>query len=450
MLERKIENKLAKWKEEQKKSKSKKALIVRGLRQVGKTYIIEHFAKANYRSFINLNFKINKSLKAAFEGDLDVDSILLNLSAVSKVKPVPGNTLIFMDEIQECGAARSSLKSFCLDGRYDVIASGSLLGLNGYNRHSSSGPSVGYESFLDMYGLDFEEFLWANGVDKEIIEKIKECFKRKKPIPEAIHSYLLRLFKEYLIVGGMPDVVNAFIEDNSFSSAESTQRSLLSSYKDDFGRYLDRNEKERINIALKAKLNQIMDSIPSQLAKETKRFTYSSLEGNARKSTHEEAIRWLIDYGLALPCHNLTKLELPLSAYKDPDNFKLYISDTGLLMSMMEKGSARDVLNDNLGIYKGALYEELVASAFSKLGRPLYYYRKPSGLEIDFIMRYNDEVTLVEVKSKGGKTKSASTILNDKTHYNVSSLIKLTSQNIRMENGVLTMPYYVAFLLGND
>ena len=169
MLERKIENKLAKWKEEQKKSKSKKALIVRGLRQVGKTYIIEHFAKANYRSFINLNFKINKSLKAAFKGDLDVDSILLNLSAASKVKPVPGNTLIFMDEIQECGAARSSLKSFCLDGRYDVIASGSLLGLNGYNRHSSSGPSVGYESFLDMYGLDFEEFLWANGVDKEII-----------------------------------------------------------------------------------------------------------------------------------------------------------------------------------------------------------------------------------------------------------------------------------------
>ncbi len=450
MLKRKIESELARWKKEQKNSESKKALIIRGLRQVGKTYIVEHFAKENYRSFINLNFKANKSLKAAFEGDLDVDTILLNLSAMTNAKAIPGETLIFMDEIQECSSARSSLKSFCLDGRYDVIASGSLLGLNGYNRHLSSGPSVGYESFLDMHGLDFEEFLWAKGVEEDVIKMVKECFEAKRPIPKAIHIFLLRCFKEYLIVGGMPDAVNAFIKDNSFSSSEAVLKSLLSSYRDDFGRYLDKNENERIDVPLKAKLNQIMDSIPSQLAKETKKFTYSSLEGKARKSTHEEAIRWLIDYGLALPCHNLTNLELPLSAYKDPDNFKLYISDTGLLMAMMEKGSANDVLNDNLGIYKGALFEELVASAFHKLGRPLYYYRKPSGLEIDFIMRYEGKVTLVEVKSKGGKTKSATTILNDKTHYDVSSLIKLTSQNIGIVKGTLTLPYYLVFLLGDE
>ncbi len=447
MLERKIEKELLKWKEEQKNSKRKKALIIRGMRQVGKTYIVNHFARNNYKHFINLNFKTNKTLKEAFKGDLDVESILLNLSAITKIDAIPNETIIFMDEIQECSEARTSLKSFCLDGRFDVIASGSLLGVNGYNRKGNAGPSVGYESFIDMKGLDFEEFLWAKGVNKKVINAVKECFAKKEVIPSAIHKAFLRYFNEYLIVGGMPDAINAFIKDNSFTSAYDIQKSLLFSYKDDFGRYLDINEEEKIDTPLKTKLSQIIDSIPNQLAKENKKFVYSSIEKKARRSTYEEGVQWLIDYGLILPCYNLTNLELPLSAYKDSDDYKLYFSDTGLLMPLLENGSAIDILNGNLGIYKGALYEEIVATSFAKIDRSLYYFRRQSGLEIDFIIRYKGKVTLVEVKAKGGKTKAASTIINDKIHYNVDSLIKLTAQNIGYENNVLTLPYYLVSLL---
>ncbi len=450
MLERKISQKLFEWKQSQENSKEKKALIVKGLRQVGKTYIIERFAKENYKNFIKLDFKANRSLKDAFSGDLDVDTILLNLSVKIKTKPIPGKTLIFMDEIQECSSARASLKSFCVDGRYDVIASGSLLGLNGYNRKSSEGPSVGYEIFLEMQGMDFEEFLWAKGVSKEILARIKTRFNKRQPIDLAIHETLLRYFKEYLIVGGMPGVVNAFIRNNSFADARLLQKSLLTSYKDDFGRFLDKKEEGQINLTLKTKLTQILDSIPKQLAKDNKKFMYASVAEMARRETYEEALQWLIDYGLLLPCCNLKKIELPLSAYKDQDFFKIYFADTGLLVSMLEEGSASDILNDNLGIYKGALFEELVACAFSKMGRPLYFFQKPSGLEIDFVTRYNGKATLVEVKAKGGKTKSAATVMRDKVHYDVSDLIRLTAQNISSGEGVLTLPYYLVYLLEEE
>ena len=353
-------------------------MIVKGLRQVGKTYIIERFAEENYQNFIKLDFKANRSLKDAFSGDLDVDTILLNLSLKIKTKPVPGKTLIFMDEIQECSSARASLKSFCIDGRYDVIASGSLLGLNGYNRKSSEGPSVGYEIFLDMHGMDFEEFLWAKGVSKEVLARVRTCFEKKRPIDLSIHETLLRYFREYLIVGGMPGVVKSFVENNSFAGTRFLQKSLLTSYKDDFGRFLDGKENERIDLPLKTKLCQIFDSIPRQLAKENKKFMYASVSEKARRETYEEALRWLIDYGLLLPCYNLKKIELPLSAYRIDDFFKIYFSDTGLLVSMLEEGSASDILNDNLGIYKGALFEELVACAFAKIGRPLYFFQKQS------------------------------------------------------------------------
>lgn len=450
MLERKISQKLIDWKQSQAFSKEKKALVIKGLRQVGKTYIIERFAEENYENFIKLDFKANRSLKEAFSGDLDVDAILMNLSLNIKTKPIPGKTLIFMDEIQECAAARASLKSFCVNGRYDVIASGSLLGLNGYNRSSSEGPSVGYELFLEMKGMDFEEFLWAKGVGKDVIAHIKARFEKRRPIDLSIHTTLLRYFREYLIVGGMPGIVKTFVESNSFADIRTLQKSLLTSYRDDFGRFLDKNENEQINSNFKTKLTRIFEFIPRQLAKDNKKFMYSSVDEKARRESYEEALKWLIDYGLVLPCYNLKKLELPLSSYEDDDFFKIYFADTGLFVSLLEAGSASDILNDNLGIYKGALFEELVACAFHKIDRPLYFFRKPSGLEIDFVIRYKGEVTLVEVKAKGGKTKSAATIMNDKKHYGISHLIRLTAQNISQGEGVLTLPYYLAYLLEEE
>lgn len=444
MLKRKIEKELENWY----KKDNKKALVIRGLRQIGKTYSVKEFARTHYNNVVYINFKNNPSMKRIFDGDLVVDNLTLDISSNdTKARFVPKETVIIFDEIQECQNARASLKVFVEDGRYDVIATGSLLGIKGYNQKSSKGVPIGSEQMLSMYPLDFEEFLWAKGVTAEVIENVKSCFENKTQISEGVHNSFLRYFKEYICVGGLPEVVNTFIETSDMNRIYEAQRNLIEEYKDDFGKHLDENENEKVDKALLARINNVFNSIPSQLARENKKFQFSKIEKKGRTEYYLPSIEWLYDYGLINICYNLQNLELPLEGNKTEKIFKLYFVDSGLFVAMLEKGTAGEILNGDLNIYKGAIYENIIADAFSKMGRKLYYYHKDSGLEIDFVIRYKNEVCLIEVKSTTGKTKSTKTILENYDKYKVKRCYKLGKYNIGESNNVFTIPYYLAFLL---
>ena len=447
MFERKIESELKEWKESL--SQKKKAFLLKGLRQVGKTVIIKKFAKENFENVIYINFKVQIGMKNAFVDDLTVDTIIRNLSFLnSDYKFIPYKTVLIFDEIQECAGARSSIKSFMEDGRYDIIASGSLLGIKGYNRNYRGGVAVGYEHTVYMKPMDFEEFLWAKGIDKNNIQYLKDCFNKKEKISTPIHEAMFRYFKEYICVGGMPAVVDSYIKNNNYGSALKEQRDILEGYKDDFGKHLNENEEEEIDEVLLGRINKVYNSIPSQLAKENNKFMYSNIEKKGTSSKFDPAIQWLVDYGLINYSYNLRLLETPLEGNKIDNIFKLFVSDTGLYISMLEDGSAQNIMLGDMGQYKGHIYENIIADAFSKMKKPLYYYSKDSGLEIDFITRYENEIYLVEVKAKNGNVKSAKTIMNNnKTYKEVKGLIKLGKYNIGENNNILTIPYYLAFLL---
>lgn len=446
MLKRKIINELIEWKENTLSKRN--ALVIKGLRQVGKTFIVIDFAKKYYENQIYINFKNNDDIKAIFEENLDVDRILMDISAkFPNVKLIPHKTVIIFDEIQECSNARASLKSFVEDGRYDVIATGSLLGIKGYNKKIGKGVPTGSEHIIYMYPLDFEEFLWAKGISEDVINYLKKSFKNKTKISNGVHQSMLRYFKEYICVGGLPEVVNNFILTSDMNVVLKTQRDLIEEYRDDFAKHLDKNENEEIDYKLLTKINSVFDSIPSQLSKENKKFQYSKIKEKGRNSEFEDAIEWLVDSGIVSKCYNLHTLELPLEGNKFENIFKLYLNDTGLLMAMLEDGSSFEILNGNLGIYKGAIYENIIADIFSKMGKKLYYYHKDSGLEIDFIIKYEGNITLVEVKSKNGNTKSANVILNNFDIYKISKCIKIGEYNIGEVDNKITIPYYLAFLL---
>ncbi len=444
MLKRKIMNTLIEWKNNT--LVKKKALVIKGLRQIGKTFIVRQFATENYDNQIYINFKMNNDLKSVFDENLNVDRILLDISAkMPNIKLIPYKTIIIFDEIQECANARASIKSFVEDGRYDVIATGSMLGIRGYNKKKGQGVPTGSEHIIYMYPLDFEEFLWAKGISDNVITYLKECFINKKQISNAIHTSMLRYFREYICVGGLPEAVNIFLNTGDMNQVYEQQNDILEEYKDDFGKHLDINENENVDQLLLARILKVFNSIPSQLAKENKKFQFSKLGHNGRSSNYKEAVQWLIDAGLIIPCYNLSALQLPLDGYKIESTFKLYMADSGLFISMLERTTAGKILSDELQIYKGAIYENMVADAFSKMNRKLYYYHKDSGLEIDFITVFKDELSLVEVKATTGKSKAASTILNDKK-YNVNKCIKFGSYNISTNDKYLNLPYYLLFL----
>lgn len=444
MLERKITKILLDWKNNT--IIKKKALVIKGLRQIGKTFIVKQFAKDNYENQIYINFKNNDDLKSVFEENLNVDRILIDLSAkMPNIKLIPYKTIIIFDEIQECANARASIKAFVEDGRYDIIATGSLLGIKGYNKKKGKGVPTGSEHIIYMYPLDFEEFLWAKGISKDVINYLKKCFNNKEQISKAVHESMIRYFKEYICVGGLPEAVNIFLKTGDMNQVYNEQRDILEEYKDDFGKHLDANENEEVDKFLLARIEEVFDSIPSQLAKENKKFQYSKIKIKGRSADYREAIQWLIDAGMVIPCYNLSTLESPLEGNKIDNVFKLYMRDSGLFVSMLEKGTAGEIFSGNLGIYKGAIYENIIADAFAKMDRKLYYFHKDSGLEIDFITKYEGNITLIEVKSTTGKTKSASTILNDK-NYNINHCIKFVEYNIGFTNNILTLPYYLVFL----
>lgn len=446
MLKRKIMNSLIEWKNNT--TTKKKALVIKGLRQIGKTYIVKQFAEEYYENVIYINFKTSDNLKSVFDDDLEVDRILMDLSARKPdIKLIPYKTLIIFDEVQECANARASLKSFVEDKRYDVIATGSLLGIKGYNKKKGKGVPTGSEHIIYMYPLDFEEFLWAKGVSDSVIGYMKQCFQNKAPISKSTHEAMLRYFKEYICVGGLPEAVNTFISTGDMNKVYDEQRDILEEYKDDFGKHLNENEDEEIDELLLARIEEVFDSIPSQLAKENKKFQYSKIKVKGRSADYREAIQWLVDAGIVSQCFNLSNLESPLEGNKIDNIFKLYMRDSGLFIAMLERGTAGEILSGNLSSYKGAIFENIIADAFSKMDRKLYYFHKDSGLEVDFITKYKNEIVLVEVKATTGNTKSTNTILDNYDNYKVNKCIKLGEYNIGEVDNKLTMPYYLVFLL---
>ena len=446
-FERKIISEFKLWKENLKNKR--KALVIKGLRQIGKTYIVKKFAKENYDNVILIDFKKEPSMKKCFDSDLNVDELVINISANKPgVFFIPHKTVLIFDEIQECSAARASIKSFMEDGRFDIIATGSLLGIKGYNSKYAGGVSVGFEHTIYMKGMDFEEFLWARGISKEIVNHVKECFKNKIRVSEALHQAFTRYFKEYICVGGLPEVVKTFIDTKDMNQVRIEQKDLIEEYKDDFAKHLDENEQEKVDKTLLAQINRVFDSLPSQLAKENKKFMISKIDKRGSLEKYYSAIQWLVDYGLVDRCYNLSMLELPLEGNKKQEVFKLFFTDTGLLIASLDEGTSGRILKGDLGIYKGAIYEQSFAVAYLKNNKKLFYFSKDSGLEIDFITENVDGVILLEVKAKDGRTKAALEVLNNKEKYqDVNKLIRLKDSNVGVSNNIETYPTYMSFLI---
>ncbi|MDY4663858.1 MAG: ATP-binding protein [Alloprevotella sp.] len=442
MLKRKIESVLEKWKD----SEHKKPLVIKGIRQCGKTYIVQKFAKENYESVVYLNFILEPDKKSAFAGNIDVDTIILNLSAlIPDSRFINGRTCIILDEIQECREARTALKSFQIDGRFDIIATGSLLGVRGYGKSEKRAEGgqdsvpVGYETVIEMHPLDFEEFLWANGISGKVIDTVKSCFKKESVIPEGVHKVMMELLYRYVIVGGLPEVVNTFLETKNIELTYQMQRNLIAGYEEDMVKYASDADKARIR--------ECFESIPKQLAKDNKKFQYSVVRKGGRSSQYISSIQWLEDAGLVKRCYNTQITELPLEGNSIKECFKLYTTDIGLLVAMLDYGTQADILKGNLLGYKGAIFENLMADFLCKSGQKLYYFQKDSGLELDFLVRYKGECVVIEVKAKSGKAKSLRTVLKNKDIYHINNAIKLGKYNLGRESEVLTIPLYMGFLV---
>lgn len=436
MLKRKIEKTLLNWLN----TENRNPLILKGCRQCGKTFSVLRFAQQHYKHVVYLNFFENPDYRTIFEGSLKVDDVVLMMSAFvgANVRFIPHETVIVLDEIQECPRARAALKFFKLDGRFDVLATGSLLGISGYRSEDYSVP-VGYETIIDMFPLDFEEFIWANGIEDSLIVLLKQCLEEERPVPEALHQRMRDLLLQYVVVGGMPHIVDQFIKEKNVAFVREEQKLLIRSFEDDMVKYAQGADKSRIR--------ECFESIPKQLARDNKKFQFSLIKKTARSNQYVGSLQWLEDTGLICRCYNLTLPELPLEGNACQDKFKVYMADTGLFVGMLEDGTERDILQGDLFGYKGAIFENLVADFFIKMKRPLYYFQKDTGLEVDFVMRYKGAAVLLEVKATSGNTKSTRTILKHPEKYHVHSAIKLGDYNVGRREQLLTLPLYMGFLL---
>jgi len=434
MLERKFYQQLLEWK----KNKKKQCLLVKGARQVGKTYIIEKFAKENYTSYIYINFELQPEYKKIFDGNLDYDTLIMQLDLYfPTVKIIPNETLLFLDEIQSCPNARVSLKSFAIANKIDVISSGSLLGL--YYKEVSSYP-VGYEKELELYPLDFEEFLWAIGINKNTISYVREAFNKKKQIEENIIEKFNEYFKLFIIIGGMPQVVNDYITNKSISSAIDLQKQIINLYKSDVLKYQKENEKQNTIM--------VFQSIPSQLAKKNKKFQYNIISNTnytVGEKKYFNSIEWIKDAGIINFCFNLQEPAIPLEANKRMDCYKIYMRDTGLLLAMMETGIQKSIYNENLYINEGGIIENICASELNNHYGNLYYFEKKSKLEIDFIANINGIATAIEIKSGNNrKAKSLQSIIDN--YKTVKRYIKFENiNNIYIEEN--NIEHYPLFMI---
>lgn len=434
-LKRKIDEFLVQWKN----NKDRLPLIVKGARQIGKTESINHFAKKYYSNIVYINFVLEPKYKTILSDGYDADSIVKNITLLNtKKKFIKDDTLLIFDEIQEYPDIATSLKSFKVDGKYDVICSGSLLGIHYQKIHSNS---VGYKTDYEMYSMDFEEFLWAKGYDDTQIADLLKHMILQKPFGQTQFEVYKKLFLDYCILGGMPAVVRQYIETNSFSNTLEIQNQIRLDYEEDIRKYAQGLEQ--------TKIASVYRNIPVQLAKENKKFQYNKLGKNARSREYTGCIDWLKDAGVISICYCLHFPELPLKGNYDENKFKLYYPDTGLLISTLDEEAQDDLrANKNLGIYKGALYENFVAEAFLKQGLGLYYYKKENAtLEEDFFVRTKDALIPVEVKANKNSSKSLNQLISNKNYSDIHYGIKLGDSNIGFENNIYTFPYFCAFLL---
>ena len=442
MYRRKIEETLRRWKEKD----GRKPLVIKGCRQCGKTSSVLDFARRNYQHTVYLDFHEHKAYKSFFAGSLDVDTLTLTISAgIKGAKFVAGKTCLVLDEIQECPNARASLKYFKLDGRYDVICTGSLLGVNGYKtkdeqkEEDNASIPVGFEQIVTMYPMDFEEWLWANGIEGQHIDYLNNCLKNESPVNEGIHQRMRDLLLRYVVVGGMPEAVATFLKTNNMNDVLEVQRGIVDTYKADMLKYARQEDKTRIR--------ECFDSIPAQLSKENKKFQYSAIRKGGRSAQYLGSLQWIEDAGIIHRCYNTSITELPLGGNALPDVFKVYMADIGLLVSMLEDGTAWSILQGNLHGYKGAVYESLAADILGKMGRKLYYFQKEGGLELDFLIRYKGECCPLECKARTGNAKSLQTVLKHPEHYHIYHAIKVGDYNVGRNEALLTIPFYMLFLL---
>ncbi|MBO4773151.1 MAG: ATP-binding protein [Bacteroidales bacterium] len=442
MYKRKIERILSQWKSK----KEHKPLVIKGCRQCGKTSSVVDFANRNYKHVVYMDFHEHKEYKSFFAGALDVDTLTMTISAgIRGARFVAGETCLVLDEIQDCPNARASLKFFKLDGRYDVICTGSLLGVNGYRtkeeqiEEENASVPVGFEQIVTMYPMDFEEWLWANGIKQQHIDYLRNCLLDETPVAEGIHIRMRELLLRYVVVGGMPEAVSTFLNTNNMNDVLDVQHGIIETYKADMLKYARQEDKPHIR--------ECFESIPAQLAKENKKFQYAVIRKGARSSQYAGSLQWIEDAGIIHRCHNVAITELPLDGNAIPDVFKVYMTDIGLLISMLEEGTAWSVLQGNLLGYKGAIFENLAADILCKMGRKLYYFQKDGGLELDFLIRYKGECCPLECKARSGNAKSIQTVLKHPEHYHIMKALKFGDYHIGRNGQLLTLPFYMMFLI---
>lgn len=434
-LRRKIDSYLANWKED----KARKPLIIKGARQIGKTEAVINFAKKHYSHIVKINFAEEPKYKAIVQDGYSTEAILKNITKLNPlIRFEEGQTLIFFDELQEFPDIATSLKFFNIDGRYDVICSGSLLGLH---YHQIEHNSVGYKVDYDMHSMDFEEFLWAKGYESETIEEMYLHLVGRTPFSMLEHELYLSIFRDFCITGGMPEIVSRYVERGTFEGVLEMQQQLVRDYKEDVRKYAQGIEQTRI-------IN-VFNRIPVQLAQDNKKFQISKVASGAKSKDYWGCIEWLQDAGIINICYCLNFPELPLKGNYDDSKYKLYYADTGLLIAQLDEEAQEDLrANQNLGTYKGALYENFVAEALRKSGAELFYYkRQDSTLEEDFFMRTRNSLVPIEVKSNKGQSQSMRTLIESNKYTDITWGIKLTGGNVGFANNILTLPYYCTFLL---
>lgn len=434
-LTRKIDYYLIEWK----KNKDRLPLIIKGARQIGKTEAIRHFAEGTYKSIVEINFALQKQYKSIFDNGFEVDTILRNISLYDPNLSFPENeTLIFFDEMQDCPNCATCLKSFKEDGRYDVICSGSLMGIN-YKEIESN--SVGYKEDYEMHSLDFEEFLWAKGYKPDIIEELYQKMLYVTPLTKTEYDVMLDNFREYMVIGGMPALVFRFITQKNYSGILKMQRQLLQDYEEDITKYAEGFDKARVL--------DVYRKIPVFLGKDNKRFQISKVRTGARNREYIGVVEWLSNAGIINICHCMNLPELPLKGNYDPDCYKIYYADTGLLIGALDDEVQDDLrANRNFNTYKGALYENMVGETLVKQGYDLYFYRNGRGtVEMDFFVRDAKSLVPVEVKANDSSTPSLNNLINKDEYVDINYGIKFANKNIGYNGKFYTFPYFLAFLL---
>lgn len=434
-LKRKIDDYLIEWK----KNKDRLPLIIKGARQIGKTNAIRNFGENHYKTFIEINFALQPQFKTIFEEGFEVDNIIKNITLkMPEIELNEHNTLIFFDEMQDCVSTATSLKAFREDGRYDVICSGSLMGIN-YNEIESN--SVGNKEDYIMRSLDFEEFLWAKGYNNEQIDDLYKHMKELKPLSNMQYDIMMSSFKEYMIVGGMPAIVSQFIKNKNFSGILKMQQQILLDYEEDITKYAGGLDKTKI-------LN-CYRKIPVFLGNENKKFKISKIADGARNREYVGVIEWLANAGIVNICYAMEQACLPLKGNYNPDNYRLYFADTGLLIGSLDEEIQDDLRNnENMNTYKGALYENIVSDMLVKEGYDLYFYRDDSKkIEMDFMVRDKNSLIPIEVKANDNATISLNNLIKSNLYKDIKYGIKLCNKNIGYNGEFYTFPYFLTFLL---